>query len=225
VTTPPKDLPSEDTLSAYGDRVKAETSPAERVVFFSDAVVAIAITLLALDLPLPRTTDSTTNGQMLHALGAGWPSYLAFIISFLVIGNHWGSHRRVFKYAEHVNARINSLNMVWLLMMILIPFAARLLASNGGFGIRFTIYSLVQVIAVGCQMLISRELHRSRLLRPDAPEVGARRDLTFNVVFIAAFLLSIPVSFATNWAFALWAAFPLVIRVIRAVRAYKAPRT
>jgi len=77
------------------------------MVFFSDAVVAIAITLLALDLPVPHTTDSTTNEQLLHALGTQYPSYLAFFISFFVIGSHWSDHRHIFRYAEHVNATVS----------------------------------------------------------------------------------------------------------------------
>jgi uncharacterized membrane protein len=189
---------------------------AERVVFFSDAVVAIAITLLALDLPVPATTDSTTNGQLLHALGAQWPAYLAFFISFSVIGNHWADHRRVFRHAVHVNARVTSLNMLWLLMMVLTPFAARLLASNGAFGVRFTIYALIQIIAVACQAQASRELRQSRLLRSDVSGADLRHDMVRNIIFIAVFIVSIPVSFATHWAFAVWAAVPLGMRAWRA---------
>lgn len=210
------ETPEAQTEEAARDGSTAEI--AERVVFFSDAVVAIAITLLALDLPLPHTTDATTNGQMLHALGAEWPAFLAFFISFYVIGNHWSGHRRIFKFAERVNARVNALNMLWLLMMVLTPFATRLLASNGGFGIRFTLYAVVQVIAVACQVQASRELRRSGLLRGDAPAAALRHDNMTNVVFISSFLVSIPISFATHWAFAVWAAIPLTIRVWRAYR-------
>lgn len=191
---------------------------AERFVFFSDAVVAIAITLLALDLPVPATTDSTTNGQLLHALGAQWPSYLAFFISFFVIGNHWASHRRVFKHAEHVNATVTSLNLLWLLMVVLTPFASRLLASDGAFGIRFTLYALIQIIAVVCLAQTSRELRRSRLLRRDPSRADLRRDRVRTIIVIGAFIVSIPVSFATHWAFAVWAAIPLGIRAWRALQ-------
>lgn len=52
-------------------------------------MIAIAITLLALALPVPNTTDNTTNAQLLHALREQWGEYFAFLISFLVIGNHW----------------------------------------------------------------------------------------------------------------------------------------
>lgn len=214
----PDSPPDETSGGAPGTPEAGPVEKAERIVFFSDAVVAIAITLLALDLPVPHTTDSTTNGQLLHALGGQWSAYLAFFISFFVIGGHWADHRRVFRHAEHVNAKVNSLNMLWLLMMVLIPFAARLLASDGAFGVRFTIYALIQIIAVSCQVRAGLELRRSRLLRGGAPVSELSQDLVPDLIFIGAFAVSIPVSFATHWAFAVWAAAPLGARVWRVFR-------
>jgi uncharacterized membrane protein len=188
---------------------------AERVVFFSDAVVAIAITLLALALPVPTGTDGFTNGQMLHALGRHWPDYLAFFISFYVIGNHWAAHRRVFRFANRMNHRVTALNMLWLLMMILTPFAARLLASNGGFGVRFTIYAVIQVVASASLLLISREVVARNLLRADTPDSARHHDDSGTLGMIVAFLISIPVAFVTEWSFAVWAASSVVAGMLR----------
>lgn len=94
--------------TTWSDVPEVETSAAERVIFFSDAVVAIAITLLALALPLPASTPSlhithaTTNGQLLQALRGDWRDYLAFLVSFLVIGNYWAGHRRIFRYVNRL---------------------------------------------------------------------------------------------------------------------------
>lgn len=193
----------------------AEASAAERVVFFSDAVLAIAITLLALALPVPRGTDSTTNGQLLDMLGKHWSAYFAFLISFVVIGNHWAVHRRIFRYARRLNRRVTSVNMLWLLMMILTPFATRILSGNGGFGVRFTLYALVQAIAAACLFVMSRELSRGDLLRPDAPASARHPDYVASLAIVAMFLVSIPVAFVTAWAFSLWVAVPLLTRLVR----------
>ncbi|HEY6500689.1 MAG TPA: TMEM175 family protein, partial [Streptosporangiaceae bacterium] len=152
------------------DEPEVEAKAAERVVFFSDAVVAIAITLLALALPLPVTTSSTTNHQLLDTLWGDRDGYLAFLISFVVIGNHWAVHRRMFRYVNRLNGTLIRLDMIWLLMMIITPFATRILTGNGGFGVRFTIYTLVQVIASTCLLLMSREIRDKDLMRTDAPE-------------------------------------------------------
>ena len=194
-----------------------EASATARVVFFSDAVVAIAITLLALalPLPLPNSTGSTTNSQLLHGLAGYHDEYLAFFISFAVIGNHWAAHRRIFRYVNRVNHRVGQLTLLWLLMMVLTPFAARLLAGSGGFGVRFTLYALIQVIASACLVLMNRAVIRADLLRPGAPESARHPDNVVTLTIIVMFLLSIPVAFFTVWAFALWAAVPLLTRAIR----------
>jgi uncharacterized membrane protein len=196
---------------------EVEAKVTERVITFSDAVVAIAITLLALGLAAPKGVAGWTNGQLLHELRAGWPDDLAFLISFLVIGNHWKAHRSIFRYVQRWNVTVGRLNMLWLLMMIMTPFAADLLAGHGAFGVRFTVYALIQVIATGSLMLMSREVARGRLLRPDAPDRARHPDMAPYYAFCIMFLVAIPVAFVTGWAYALWGSVPLVSHVLRRV--------
>jgi uncharacterized membrane protein len=208
-----------------GDEPEVEAKAADRVVFFSDAVVAIAITLLALALPLPVATKSTTNHQLLDALGGDRDGYLAFLISFAVIGNHWAVHRRVFRYVNRLNDTVIRLDMIWLLMMIITPFATRILTGNGGFGVRFTIYTLVQVIASTCLLLMSREIRDKDLMRADAPESARHPENSHTLTLIVVFLISIPVAFvAGQWAFVLWVAIPVLERVLRRLRREPMPR-
>ena len=206
-----------EVYSEVNSEVEAEVeaSGTERVVTFSDAVVAIAITLLALGLTVPGGRKGMTNGQLLHQLHDGWPADLAFLISFAVIGNHWAAHRRVFRYACRMNGLVSRLNMLWLLMLVVTPFATNLLSGSGGFGVRFAIYALIQAIAAACLLLMSREFARAGLLRQDAPERARHPDTMFLLAVCVTFLVSIPVAFATTWAFALWAASPLTARVLR----------
>jgi uncharacterized membrane protein len=202
-----------------GDEAEVEAKAADRVVFFSDAVVAIAITLLALALPLPVTTKSTTNHQLLDALGGDRDGYLAFLISFAVIGNHWAVHRRIFRYVNRLDGTLVRLDMIWLLMMIITPFATRILTGNGGFGVRFTIYTLVQVIASTSLLLMSREIRDKDLMRADAAESARHPEDSHTLTLIVVFLISIPVAFvAGQWAFVLWVAIPVLGRVLRRLR-------
>ncbi|MEC3979770.1 TMEM175 family protein [Amycolatopsis sp. H20-H5] len=81
---------------------------AERLTFFGDAVIAIALTLLALELPLP---EGATNGELLHsALEHRW-EYIAFLVSFLVIGAHWSGHHRVFRYVTSLGGKLGTLTL------------------------------------------------------------------------------------------------------------------
>jgi uncharacterized membrane protein len=197
------------------DDPEVEANAADRVIVFSDAVVAIAITLLALALAVPHTTSATTNGQLLHSLRADWDQYFAFLLSFVIIGNNWSAHRRTFRYVNRLNSRLSALNMVWLLIMVLTPFTARLLAAQGAFGVRFAIYALAQVIASACLLQMSRQISRANLLRPDAPEAARHPDNSHYLALIVTFLVSIPMAFATVWAFALWISVPLLSPMLR----------
>ena len=187
------------------------------MIVFSDAVVAIAITLLALALTTPDINSGTTNMQLLHGLRADWGQYFAFLLSFVIIGGNWAAHRRTFRYVNRLNRRVGELNMIWLLMTVLTPFAARLLAANGGgFGVRFTIYALIQVIATACLMQMNRQISRKSLLRPDAPAAARHPDSSHAVALIVVFLVSIPAAFAVqSLAFALWALVPALSWMLR----------
>jgi uncharacterized membrane protein len=202
---------------AEADSLEIEARSADRVVVFSDAVVAIAITLLALDLPIPGL-DDRSNRAVLDFLGDHWNAYFAFFISFVVISGHWGSHRAIFRYVNRINDKVIGINMVWLLMVVMTPFAARTLAaSTRGFGVRFGIYALVQAVALTCLVRLGRELAQDHLLRDDAPESARHPDYAARYAAIASFLISIPVAFATPWAYAIWAAGPgIAARIQRA---------
>jgi uncharacterized membrane protein len=199
---------------------KAEARSADRVVTFSDAVVAIAITLLALDLPVPVGDKLTTNGEFWDQLVHNKYAYLAFLISFLVVYNHWATHRRIFRYVCRLNNRVAQLNMFWLLLMIVVPYATKIVTGNGQLGVRFTIYAVIQILATGCSLAMSREVRIAHLLRPDAPERARHFDPVPELSMIVVYLLSIPVAFvAGSVAFALWALSPLVGRLLRRTHA------
>jgi uncharacterized membrane protein len=216
MTAPPQESPQAVTAAAGGtDDPEVEARAADRVVAFSDAVAAIAITLLALALQPPVATDATTNVQLLHSLRADWAEYFAFLLSFVIIGGNWSAHRRTFRYVNRLNSQVGALNMIWLLMTILTPFAARLLATPGGFGVRFAIYALIQVIASACLLQMSRQISRESLLRPNAPAAARHPDDSHYLALIVTFLMSIPIAFVTGWAFALWASVPVLSPVLR----------
>jgi uncharacterized membrane protein len=209
MTTAPGEYPT----TAEAIKAEAEAAVAERTIFFSDAVVAIAITLLALALPLPH---GSSNALVLRSLADHRPDYYAFLISFVVIGNHWAAHRRLFRYVIRLDKLIGPLNMLWLLMMVITPFATRVLSGSGGFAIRFSLYALVQAIAGLCLLLMTREVTRAGLLRPGAPAADIINNRVPSLVVITgAFLISIPVAFVTQLAYLCWIAIPLVLRIQR----------
>ncbi|WP_018680865.1 TMEM175 family protein [Actinokineospora enzanensis] len=178
--------------------------PAERVVLFTDAVLAIAITLLALELPIPT---GETNAELLHSLAEHRDHYIAFGISFLVIAAYWRAHHRLFLRVDVVTPRLIACNTAWLFAQIVMPFATEIISGDGAFEARFTLYACVQVLAGGMFLLIAREA--VRVEDDDADLVALRRTTAGSAVQTAGFLLSIPVAFVTHWAYALWALAPM----------------
>lgn len=94
-----------------------------RLEAFSDAVFAIAITLLILEIKVPPAH------QLPSGLISLWPSYLAYAISFVVIGAIWINHHAMFGWIKAVNQKLLLLNTLQLLFVAFLPFPTAVLAE------------------------------------------------------------------------------------------------
>jgi uncharacterized membrane protein len=97
-----------------------------RIEAFSDAVIAVAITLLALDLRVP---DPASPGSLAHHLGQQWPNYAAYVVSFLTIGIIWINHHAMLQRLVSVDHAILVLNLLLLLTIGVLPFSTALMAE------------------------------------------------------------------------------------------------
>lgn len=100
-----------------------ERDPA-RVVAFSDGVIAIAITLLVLEIHPPHDTR-----RLAHGLAELWPSYLAYVVTFMLIGQVWANHHIMFDHIRSADRMVLFLNTVLLMDIAFLPFAASVLAE------------------------------------------------------------------------------------------------
>jgi uncharacterized membrane protein len=223
VTEPTTDRSSAD--SQVGDQAVGADHPteiffdAERLKFFSDAVVAIALTLLALELPVPL---GQTNAGAWHSAGEHLGAYISFLISFTVIWGHWSGHHRIFRYVERVGGELVPWNMAWLLMIVLTPFAARVLTEDGAFEFRFITYAVVQALAGVFFLLTVRTAVRHRLFVADLPPTMLPTTYIRCGVLVAVFVASIPVAFVTQAAYGVWMLMPFIFRGVRAVAVRRA---
>ena len=128
--------------------------PRTRLEAFSDGVFAIAVTLLVLELHVP--TDPV---GLLHELGAEWPSYLGYLVSFAFIGGVWMAHSNLTRFVKAVDQVMMGLNLVLLLFVSFLPFTTSLLANHLDdsakhvavivFGINLTLASLMVNVMFG----------------------------------------------------------------------------
>lgn len=112
--------------------------PFERVLFFSDAIVAIAITLLALDLKLdfPEGHHLTFDDLLVP-----WKNYLAFFLSFINIASFWRTHHLMYTYIHKMDNRTMGYNTGWLFFIITLPFSTSVLSTHFGDSAAIFLYS------------------------------------------------------------------------------------
>src|SRR3569623_2723984 len=109
-----------------------EEDPNLRLLALSDGVIAVAITLLVLDIRLPEGCGELADAELWAALVGLWPRFLAYLLSFYVIANIWFSHRAKFKHIIKTDGRLMWINMLFLLTDGLVPFTTNLIAESGG---------------------------------------------------------------------------------------------
>lgn len=159
-----------------------ETKETARVEAFSDGVFAIAITLLILELKVPRGLGAA---ELRHALIAEWPSYAAYFVSFATIGIMWINHHRLFTLIRRVDHGLLILNSVLLLTISAVPFPTALVAdylAQDGRRLAAAVYSgWFVVVAIFFNLLwryLSSPARRPPLLGValESPEVRAISD-------------------------------------------------
>jgi uncharacterized membrane protein len=204
-------VPDADARAGYAARA------ADRLTAFSDAVVAIAITLLAIDLPIPAgATLAAFRASFWHDSRA----YIAFFVSFAVIASSWGQHHDIFRYDRGTDGRMRTYHLAWLLTIILFPFATRLLTARDNadltvHAIQWGSYALVETLSSLLLVMMVRHLMARDELEPDTPRGVVSHQIRQSYGTMLGFGLSIPVFFVTENAWILWIAAPIVVGRIR----------
>jgi uncharacterized membrane protein len=100
-----------------------------RTEAFSDGVFAIAITLLILEIRLPKE-EAGHAASLWPMLASIWPSYIAYVLSFVIIGIMWANHRNIFRYIRRVDHLFVMINVGLLLFVSFVPFPTAVLADH-----------------------------------------------------------------------------------------------
>jgi uncharacterized membrane protein len=114
----------------------------DRIILFSDAVFAIAITLLIIEIKAPNIhelehiTTEAILGQLNRLIG----KFIGFIVSFFVIAIYWRSHHRIFGFVNQYSERLIWLNILFLFTIVLMPFSSAYYSENAQYDIPFYFY-------------------------------------------------------------------------------------
>lgn len=111
------------------DPWREEAGEVERLAFFSDAVFAIAMTLLVVDLERPQIPEDASARALRDTLLDHWPDVLSYVVSFLVIGIYWATHHRLFRWIARADRGLVWRNLLVLLGVAFVPYPTSVLSD------------------------------------------------------------------------------------------------
>jgi uncharacterized membrane protein len=178
----------------------------ERIVFFSDAVIAIAMTLLAVELHMPELPEGQTDASFLDALSRDGSAIFAFVLSFTVIAGFWVGHYRTFRYLVDADGRLVAINFAFLFCIAILPYPTSIIATQGDLPSATIVYALFG-LATGLvsTLLWVYPTRIAHLVSADVTPAIARY-VTWRVAIVPiVFAASIPVAVvAPHLAWLLW---------------------
>jgi uncharacterized membrane protein len=151
-------------MSQIHNEIKKEFQ-IERMILFTDAVFAIAITLLVIEIKAPHIPHDFTAAQIVDQLLNLSPLFIGFIISFFVIAIYWRSHHRLFSFIKDYDDKLIWLNFFFLFTIILMPFSSAYYSENFEYHLPFYFYCF-NVAATGLlnyALLVYIIKHRGRI--------------------------------------------------------------
>jgi uncharacterized membrane protein len=167
----------------------------ERIVFFSDAVFAIAITILALEIRMPKEIAHVSNAELLNMLLAIWPKYLGYMVGFLSIGNFWVIHHRQYRHIERYDTRLMFINLLVLMAVAFIPFPTAVISENGNRTATILYALSASLVGMLSTLLWVYASHKRRLTSQNLPGSVIQRGVVRNLIAPIIFLFSIGLSY------------------------------
>ena len=192
--------PSGETLGARYRRLFETGTSTDRLVFFSDAVFAIALTLLVIDIKVPLDVKGGSAEVLVEAL----PSIYAYALSFYVIAVNWMGHHRKFAHIQSFDGRLITLNFLLLFVVAFVPFPTSMLAEYPAEVTSVVLYAGVVAMLSLLQALTWEYAFRRGLVDRDV-DVALHRYLRRNVLSVpVVFGLSILIAIFWDPLIAMW---------------------
>ena len=161
-----------------------------RLEAFSDAVIAILITIMVLELKIPHGADLESVRPLL-------PVFLTYVLSFVYLGIYWNNHHHMFQATERINGKILWANMHLLFWLSLIPFATGWMGENHFAPLPTAVYGVVLLLAAVSYtilqtLIIAHQGEHSKL------EDAVGRDMK-GKLSMALYIIAIPLAFLNQW--------------------------
>ena len=190
-----------DTALDHHDRTEFQL---ERLILFTDAVFAIAITLLAIEIRFPEFKSLPSDAGIWRSMGELVPKFIGFLIGFVIIAQYWTAHHRIFRFVRNYDTKLLWVNILFLLFIVLMPFSSGVFSSYAVVGAAFIIYAINIMLAGLAQVLLLRYLLNPahQLILPEDrthPDLDTWRPLVAVAGFGLALLLVVAVPLPGAW--------------------------
>jgi uncharacterized membrane protein len=177
-----------------------------RLVNFTDAIFAIAMTLLVVEVGIPVVRDETSVHDLARALEDKLPGLTAFVIGFLVIGFYWVAHHQFMARIAAVDGPFIALTVVYLLFIAFLPFPTGLLGEYFENPLAVAVFAVSAAAVSAMEAALFACAHRRGLSEKPLPNDIFRYGLGASLLPVAFFVASIPVAWIATWlAVLVWA--------------------
>ncbi|MCR2762767.1 TMEM175 family protein [Microbacterium sp. zg.B48] len=190
-------------MSAQTSHAPRQPLTAERLKSFTDAVVAIAMTLLILPL-MESIGDASDDGMSAGTWLVGeWPQLFSFVLSFVLTAIFWIIHHRLFDRVQHVTVPLLWLSLVWMLTIVWLPVATAVVGQLGIDPVQRVLY-IGTLLATSLVLLATRIYIRRRpelhAIAEDHQRAGMIGAVTMSTLFAAALVLAVTVPAIGYWS-------------------------
>ncbi len=161
-----------------------------RLEAFSDAVIAIIMTIMVLELKIPHGTDWSTLSPLV-------PLFLAYVMSFLYLGIYWNNHHHMFHATQHVDGRVLWANMHLLFWLSLVPFATGWMDENHFAALPTALYGIILLLSAISYFIVQQTIiahHGTNSILKQA--LGNDWKGKSSMVI---YLVAIPLAFVHSW--------------------------
>jgi len=157
-----------------------------RLEAFSDAVIAIVITIMVLEMKVPHEASW-------HALGELWEVFLSYAVSFLMLGIYWGNHHHLIHTIKEVKSGIIWANLHLLFWLSLIPFATGWMGENNFEPLTVAVYAMLANlcgIAYYILLMVIKSCNKNNQALLEVLQKQSRKGMLSVFIYTAAFFIS-----------------------------------
>jgi uncharacterized membrane protein len=201
-------------MSATDQATTETTRSLMRVELFSDAVFAIAMTLLVVELKVPQVDDPR---KLTSALWAQYPIYLAFFISFFIVAIQWVDHHSMFSHIERCTPGLVWRNLAFLFCVVFLPFPTALLGNFPRQRVVLVLYATTVGVSIMAKIVLWRYATQKRNLTKDGLSDAYTKKVTTTEIYLLAcvFVLFIMACLWPQIAAYGWIAFGGTVFVVK----------